>query len=68
MTKEELNATIEKLELIRNDENDDVITEAISRLQVLDNERRHLLKAYLECGLRLRKLATEIHKLKNLSE
>lgn len=64
MRVEEKNRIIERLRSIRNDENNDIINDAIFCIHELDSERRSLLGAFEDCGNRLREVTIENSKLK----
>lgn len=50
MLVEEKNRIIEQLRSIRNDENNEIINDAIYCIRELDSERRSLLSAFEDCG------------------
>lgn len=64
MRVEEKNRIIERLRSIRNDENNEIINDAIYCIRELDSERRCLLGAFEDCGNRLREVSIENSRLK----
>ena len=64
MLVKEKNRIIEQLRSIRNDENNEIINDAIYCIHELDSERRSLLSAFEDCGNRLREVSIENSKLK----
>ena len=64
MRVEEKNRIIKQLQSICNDENNEIINNAICCIRELDSERRSLLSAFEDCGNRLREVSIENSKLK----
>ena len=65
MTLEEMNTTTAQLQTIRNEDNSDIVDNAICCIKELSSEQSSLLSAYEDCANRLREVTIENNKLKN---